>query len=238
MSIGVEKYNFINEETANRLIPANTTIDKKRTKIMIEKIAKRILDIAGGLVGILILIPLTAIIYIANLIYGDKGPVFFVQKRIGKDGKLFKMYKFRSMVVGADEKLIEYLAKNEEARKEYSEYKKLKNDPRVTKIGNFIRRTSIDEFPQFINVLKGDMSLVGPRPYLPREQEEMGIYYNSIIKCKPGLTGFWQISGRSDVNFDNRLNMDYAYNQYKGFKLDVKLLVKTVVNVIKKEGAI
>ena len=148
------------------------------------------------------------------------------------------MYKYRSMIVGADKILERYLEENENAKKEYKEYKKLKNDPRVTKIGNFIRKTSLDEFPQFINVLKGDMSLVGPRPYLPREKEDMGEYYTYIIESKPGITGFWQVAGRSDVNFDERLKMDYDYNQNKSLKMDMKLLIKTVTNVAKKEGAI
>lgn len=144
------------------------------------------------------IIPLTIGIYIANLIVKDNGPVFYCQNRIGKDGKLFKMYKFRSMVVGAEKKLEEYLEKNEEAKKEYAEYKKLKNDPRITRVGRFIRKTSIDEFPQFINVLKGEMSLVGPRPYLPGEKEEMHGFYKYITSCKLGLTGFWQVSLFSD----------------------------------------
>ena len=119
----------------------------------------------------------------------DKGPLFFSQDRIGKNGKLFKMYKFRTMVVGADDVLKELLSKDEEARKEYAKNKKLKDDPRVTKIGKFLRSTSLDEFPQFFNVLKGDMSLVGPRPYLPREEDDMGYYYYYITQCKPGITG-------------------------------------------------
>ena len=127
------------------------------------KFIKRAIDIIGSLVGIMLLVPMTIGIYIANLIIGDKGPVFYSQNRIGKDGKIFKMYKFRSMVVGADEKLKQYLAENEEAREEYRINKKLKNDPRVTKIGKFIRKTSIDEFPQFMNVLKGDIWQVSGR---------------------------------------------------------------------------
>lgn len=142
------------------------------------------------------------------------------------------------MCIDADKKLKKYLDENEELNQEYKEFKKLKNDPRVTKLGNFLRKTSIDEFPQFINVLKGDMSLVGPRPYLPREQEEMGKYYNEIVKVKPGITGFWQIAGRSGVTFQDRLNMDYDYVQKQNIRLDTKLLLKTVINVIKKEGAL
>ena len=235
---GVNRYSFAETNTVDELAPVSTTIDKKRFSIIIEKIVKRIIDIIGGLIGIITLIPLSIVIYIANLLSKDKGPLFYCQERIGKDGKIFKMYKYRSMVVGADEKLLKYLEENEEARKEYKEYKKLKNDPRVTKVGNFIRKTSLDEFPQFINVLKGNMSLVGPRPYLPREKQEMGEYYDCIIRSKPGITGYWQIAGRSDVSFEERLKMDYKYDKNKSLKTDLKVLIKTVTNVIKKEGAI
>lgn len=221
------------------IVPINSGLDSKPSpRVRIEAILKRTIDILGGIAGIILLIPITIILYIANLITGDKGPLFYTQERIGKNGQFFKLYKFRSMVVGADEKLKEYLEENEEARIEFKKYKKLKHDPRITKIGEFIRKTSIDELPQLINVLKGDMSLVGPRPYLPREREDMGWYYSYIIKTKPGITGFWQVAGRSEVSFEERLNMDYAYNQFKSLKVDTKLLLKTVLNVVKKEGAI
>ncbi len=233
----VDRYNFTEANIINKTISENKTINKISIKIKIERFLKRTIDIIGGLIGTIALIPLSIVIYIANIISKDKGPLFYTQERIGKDGKLFKMYKYRSMVVGADEKLQQYLEDNQEANQEYSKYKKLKNDPRVTKIGNFIRKTSLDEFPQFINVLKGEMSLVGPRPYLPRESEEMGTYYNSIIKCKPGITGFWQIAGRSDVTFNDRLKMDYEYSREQNLKVDIKLLVRTILKVVKKEGA-
>lgn len=236
---GVNRYSFAEANTVDKITPVSTTIDNKKIKTIIEKGIKRIIDIIGGLVGTIALIPLTIIIYIARkVLHEDDGPIFYEQLRIGKDGKVFRMYKYRSMVVGADEILFKYLQENEEARKEYKEYKKLKNDPRVTKVGNFIRKTSLDEFPQFINVLKGDMSLVGPRPYLPREKEDMGEYYTYIIQSRPGITGYWQITGRSDVTFEDRLKMDYDYNQNKNLKTDFKILIKTVLNVVKKEGAI
>lgn len=220
------------------LVPYNeVSIYKSKVKRIIERMFKRVIDIIGALAGIIILVPLTIGIYIANLIYGDKGPLFFTQERIGKHGKTFKMFKYRSMVVGADEKLNKYLAENEEAKKEYKEYKKLKNDPRITKIGKFIRKTSLDEFPQFINVLKGDMSLVGPRPYLTREKEDMSYYYKYIVSCKPGVTGFWQINGRSEVTFNDRMKMDMDYYRKHTVKLDVKILMKTVLKLLKKEGA-
>ena len=230
-------YTLENNTTA--LVPyQDVSIYKSKIKGKIERIAKRGLDIIGGIVGTIILIPLTLIIFIANLITKDNGPLFYAQKRIGKDGKIFKLYKFRSMCVGADEKLKTYLEQNQEARKEYSTYKKLKNDPRITKVGHLIRKLSIDEFPQFINILKGEMSLVGPRPYLEREKDDMTYYYKYIVSCKPGLTGYWQIAGRSNVTFEDRLHMDMDYFKKHTLKTDIRILRKTVEQCVKKEGAL
>ena len=230
---------YIAENTTSALVPyQDVSLYKSKLKRKVERITKRGIDIIGGIAGTLILIPLTAILFVANLISKDNGPLFYTQKRIGKNGKIFKMYKFRSMCVGADEKLKKYLDENEEARKEYKKYKKLKYDPRVTKIGEFIRKTSIDEVPQFINVLKGEMSLVGPRPYLEREKEEMTYYYKYIVSCRPGLTGYWQIAGRSNVTFEDRLHMDMDYYRKHTLKTDIKILKKTVEKCLKKEGAI
>ena len=234
----VTSYSSENILDKNALIPLQRNLDRNKAILRIETILKRFIDIIGSIVGIVCLIPLTIIIWIANLIMKDNGPIFYTQERIGKNGKIFKMYKYRSMVVGADEKLKEYLEKNEEARKEYAEYKKLKNDPRITKVGAFLRKTSLDEFPQFINILKGEMSLVGPRPYLPREKEEINGFFNYIMSCKPGLTGFWQVNGRSDVTFTDRLDMDMRYYYNHNLKMDIKILKDTFVNVVKKEGAI
>ena len=199
---------------------------------------KRMIDILGGICGIIILIPLAVIIFFANWISGDKGSLFYSQERIGKNGKKFRMYKFRSMVDGAEEKLNEYLRENEEAKIEFKKYKKLKNDPRITKIGSFIRKTSLDEFPQFINVLKGEMSLVGPRPYMEREKEDLSYFYKYIVSCKPGLTGFWQVSGRSDVTFNDRVRMDMEYFRRGCLRVDARILGLTVKKVIGREGAI
>ena len=220
------------------LIIKRDRIARSRIVEKAEEVLGRGMDIAGALCGIALLIPIVIGVWIANLITKNRGPIFYNTERIGKDGKTFKMYKFRSMVVGADEKLKEYLANNPEARKEYKKYKKLKNDPRITKVGKFIRKTSLDEFPQFINVLKGEMSLVGPRPYLPREKEDMEEHYTSIVKCKPGVTGFWQIHGRSNTTFEDRLKMDTTYSYTKTLKNDIKILLKTVKHVVSKEGAI
>ena len=237
MEIRGNQFEISIEKPLTALVPIETDYDKNKSIEKIEKVLKRTIDIIGSLVGILLLIPITICIYIANLLAGDGGPIFYKQKRIGKDGKIFNMYKYRSMVVNADEKLEKYLEENEEAAKEYKKYKKLKNDPRVTKIGNFIRKTSIDEIPQFINILKGEMSLVGPRRYLPREKEEMDGYFKYITSLTPGLTGFWQINGRSDVTFYDRLDMDMKYYFIHDLKLDIKLLYQTVKTITKKEGA-
>lgn len=225
-----------NNETV--LVQPQQYIPEKTDSLLIRKIFKRLIDILGGIVGTFVLIPLTIGIAIANLICKDNGPIFYSQYRMGKNGKLFKMYKYRSMVVGADEKLKKYLEENEEARKEYKKYKKLKHDPRVTKVGEFIRKTSLDEFPQFINVLKGDMSLVGPRPYLEREKDDMNGYYKYITTFKPGLTGLWQISGRSDVDFATRIDLDMQYYYNHSLKGDIKILFKTAMKLVKREGAL
>ena len=173
------------------------------------------------------LFPITVGICVAKIVTKEKGPIFYSQERIGQGGKTFKMYKFRSMVVDADEKLDKYLEENEEAREEYKKNKKLKNDPRITKIGKFIRTTSLDEFPQFINVLKGEMCLVGPRPYLPREKEDMGDTYNQIIKCKPGITGLWQVNGRSNTTFEDRLKIEKYYSENNNLKMNTSIFFKT-----------
>lgn len=202
-------------------------------------IMKKIVDIIAGILGTILLVPLIAVVWFIRIcLHENDGPLFFEQIRIGKNGKQFRMYKFRTMVMEADEKLYRYLEENPEAKKEYKKYKKLKHDPRITKLENILRKTSLDEFPQFINVLKGEMSIVGPRPYLFKEKKDMGEYYKKIIKCKPGLTGIWQVSGRSDVTFQERLNMDIEYLNTRCTKLDIKLILKTFTKIFKKEGAI
>ena len=198
---------------------------------------KRLIDIIGGLVGLILLIPISIIIKILTIATGDFNSIFFSQKRIGKDGKEFNFYKFRSMVPNADKILFEMLEKDPEMAKEYKENKKLKNDPRITKVGHFIRRTSIDELPQLLNVLKGDMSLVGNRPYLPREKEDMGSFFHDIVKTRPGLTGYWQVSDRKDVSFLHRLKLEQYYSNNRSMSLDIKILFKTVKAVIFGHGA-
>ena len=189
--------------------------------------SKRLTDIIISLIGLLFLIPIAIIIKISYMVTGDFKSIFYVQDRIGKNGKLFKFFKFRSMVPNADEVLFELLKKNKKLKKEYDTNKKLKDDPRITPAGKIIRRFSIDELPQLINIFLGDMTLIGNRPYLPREKEDMGDYYDDIVKTKPGLTGLWQVSGRSSVSFKKRLEIEQRYSNIAGFKIDIKIFFKT-----------
>lgn len=178
------------------------------------------------------------LLYVAWKIHCDSpGPIIYDGERLGRNGKLFKCYKFRSMYTNGDEILAQYLADHPEEKQQWEEYHKLDNDPRVTPIGKFIRRTSIDELPQLLNVLLGDMSLVGPRPYLPREAEEMGEAKETILLAKPGITGYWQVNGRSDVTFAGRLKMDCWYVYNWSVWMDLGLLFRTVFVVLNKQGA-
>ena len=201
-------------------------------------IIKRLFDILGGLIGAILLIPMTVYVKIQFLKNGDKESIFFTQERIGYKGKFFKMIKYRSMVPNAEEVLEQMMEENPEIREEYEQNKKLEDDPRVTEIGKKIRRSSIDELPQLLNVLKGDMSLVGPRPYLPREKEDMGKYYKTIVSCKPGLTGMWQTHGRSEAPFPQRLRFDDYYYRNWSIWLDLTILTKTFKTVNSSTGAI
>lgn len=226
---------------SDSVIVAESTQSKVVSKGHISKAIylsfKRLFDILIGIVGIICIVPLAFIIKAVSICNRDYNSIFFKQKRIGKNGKLFTMYKFRTMVPDADNVLYQLMQTDEEFRKEYTLNKKAKNDPRITKIGKVLRKTSLDEIPQFINVFLGHMSLVGNRPYLPREKEDMGIYYNDIIKTKPGITGLWQVSGRSNTTFNERLIIERKYSKIYSFKLDVKIFFKTIIQVIKKDGA-
>jgi lipopolysaccharide/colanic/teichoic acid biosynthesis glycosyltransferase len=212
----------------------------KKTNIVLDYLnlfIKRVVDIIGGLIGTIILIPLTIVIAIINFVNNENGPLFYSQIRIGKDGKYFKMYKFRTMVVDADKKLQELLESDEEIRKEWEENRKLKNDPRITKIGKFLRKTSLDEWPQFLNVLGGSMSIVGPRAVVDDEIEKFGVYKENILSVKPGITGYWAANGRSDTTYEERVFMEYKYVDNFSLWMDIKILFKTVISVVKKEGA-
>ena len=187
-------------------------------------VSKRLLDIVAALVGIILLSPIFIIVTIAIKIEDPKGKVIFSQPRCGKDSKLFSMYKFRSMVSNAEELLIELKELNEMDGPVF----KIKEDPRITKVGKFIRKTSIDELPQLFNVLKGDMSLVGPRPPIPSEVNQYNEYQRQRLLVKPGLTCIWQVSGRNTIGFDEWVDMDIDYIKNRNLLMDIKLILKTV----------
>lgn len=196
------------------------------------EICKRIMDVVCSLLGLILLSPLFLITAIA-IKREDKGPVIFAQNRTGKDGKVFRMYKFRSMFVDAEKRRAELLAKNEADGPLF----KMADDPRITKVGKFIRRTSIDELPQLVNILKGEMSIVGPRPLVTYEQDQCNEYQAQRLLVKPGLTCIWQVSGRSDTKFDELIEMDLEYIRKRSLWLDIKLILKTVVVVFTHKGA-
>ena len=196
-------------------------ITKDERKIYL--IAKRLLDILGSLLGIICLSPIFLITAIAIKLE-SKGSIIFKQKRVGLNGKEFEMYKIRSMVIDA-EKIKPLLEENNEMS---GPMFKMKNDPRITKVGKFIRKTSIDELPQLINILKGDMSLVGPRPSLPKEVEQFESWMKRRLEVKPGLTCYWQVSGRNSIGFEDWMKLDIKYVEERNFWIDIKLIFKTV----------
>ena len=206
-------------------------INKKENKTVYNFI-KRTIDIIGSLCGLILLSPLLLVIGI--LIKSDsKGPIIFAQKRVGLNGKEFKMYKFRSMVVNAEE-LKDKLKENNEMS---GPMFKMKDDPRITRIGKFIRKTSIDELPQLVNVLKGDMSLVGPRPSLPKEVKSFETWMLKRLEVKPGLTCYWQVMGRNSIDFEDWMKLDIKYINERNFLLDIKLILKTFVLLFGDENA-
>ncbi|WP_308116366.1 sugar transferase [Priestia aryabhattai] len=196
-------------------------------------LAKRCTDIAGAIVGLLVLFVVFLIVGLLIKLEDPKGSIFFSQKRVGKNGEEFNMYKFRSMVSDAEAKLAELLEKNEATGAMF----KMKNDPRVTKIGRFIRKTSIDELPQLINVLKGDMSLVGPRPPLVREVNEYTEYQMQRLLVTPGCTGLWQVSGRSNVGFEEMVELDLTYISTRSLTADIKIICRTIFMLFGSKNA-
>lgn len=209
-------------------------LDKEKIESRIAyHFVKRITDIIGSLVGLFFLSPIFLYVAIKIKYEEPAGPIFFVQERVGKNGQLFKMFKFRSMCVDAEKKLEELLMHNEIDGAMF----KMKDDPRVTKIGRFIRKTSIDELPQFWNVLKGDMSLVGPRPPLVREVRQYNDYDMQRLLVKPGCTGLWQVSGRNHVGFDEMVKLDLIYIRSQTNLLDLKLMCKTFFVILQSDGA-
>lgn len=199
----------------------------------IYKYVKRFMDIVLASIGLVVLSPVFLVI--AILIKTEsKGKVFFKHKRIGKNGKEIYIYKFRTMVENAEDLIKQFTP---EQMKEFKENFKLENDPRVTKIGRILRKTSLDELPQLINIIKGDISIIGPRPVVEEELEKYGMNKNKFLSVTPGLTGFWAANGRSNTTYEQRMEMELYYVDNMSFKLDLKVFFKTVLSVIKREGA-
>ena len=205
----------------------------KRSNIFIKKTT----DFFLSLLLIPLLIPIFGIIIFLMKKEEQNGSIFFKQERLGKDGNNFICYKFRSMKEDGNEILKEYLKDHPEEVESYEKYHKYINDPRITRVGNFMRRTSLDELPQIINVFKGEMSLIGPRPYMLDEKEKIGSKIDMVLAVKPGITGLWQVSGRSDVDFHSRVDMDVYYTRNWNLWLDVVVLIKTIKTVLVREGA-
>lgn len=215
-------------------IPSSFNQKKRTSKIFLFN--KRCIDILLAILGLVVTSPLFILIALLYLFGESKGQVFFKQLRYGKNGKKFNIYKFRSMVVNADEKLKsnkllyeKYLLNNYKLEQE--------EDPRITKIGRFLRKTSLDELPQLINVLKGEMSIVGPRPIVDEELIEYKHLKDDFLSVKPGITGYWQISGRSEVGYPERVDLELYYVYHQSLLLDIKIILKTVVVVFLKKGA-
>lgn len=193
--------------------------------------AKRLFDIAFSLLVLILFSPVYLLLALLIAI-GSPGPIFYVQTRIGKNYKPFGCIKFRTMVTNADEILREMMANSPELQQEFQDNFKLKNDPRITWIGRFLRVTSLDEFPQFWNVLKGDMSVVGPRPLVAEELFMYGRHIDKILTIRPGITGLWQVSGRNDIPYEKRVKIDVYYVSFRNFWLDLWVIIKTVGVVI------
>ncbi|MBI0577485.1 sugar transferase [Neobacillus cucumis] len=186
-------------------------------------LTKRVVDLVGAFAGLIVFSPIFLLIAILIKIQDPRGPIFFKQQRIGKNGQKFYMYKFRSMVSNAEELLTDLLGKNEISGAMF----KMKEDPRITKIGKFIRKSSFDELPQLWNVIKGEMSLVGPRPPLPREVEEYDDYDKQRLTVTPGCTGLWQVSGRNSLSFKEMVELDLKYIFERNMWIDIKIILKT-----------
>ena len=216
--------------------PARQAIGLERDRKAFFPIAKRALDIIGAGIGLVLLSPFFLIV--ALMVRADGGPAFFAHQRVGRGGKLFGCLKFRSMVIDSQARLEALLATDPAARAEWEATRKLKNDPRITRIGRFLRSTSLDELPQLINVLRGEMSLVGPRPV---QEAEIDRYYGAsaahYMAVRPGITGLWQVSGRSETSYESRVALDVSYVSRPSMLADLSILLRTPFAVLSRRGA-
>lgn len=233
--------NLAREEVVDDVIPniyalentevSNENILKRQSPY---RYIKRFMDVILATIALVVLSPIFLIIAIAIKIE-SKGPVFFKHARVGKNGKIIKLYKFRSMVINAEELIKSFTP---EQMKEYKENYKLTNDPRITKIGKFLRKTSLDELPQLFNIIKGDLSIIGPRPVVTDELKKYGTNTEKFLSVTPGLTGYWAANGRSCTSYEQRMQMELYYIDNLSLKMDIKVFFKTIEAVIKREGAI
>jgi len=226
---------FANAQDGHTTIGSANVVIEPRVSI-ISLLIWRLFDIAVATAMLIFVLPFLLVL-MAIMYLSDPGPIFFVHRRVGYEGRYFGCLKFRSMREDGDAILREYLARSPEAQQEWAETQKLKNDPRITPIGGFIRKLSLDEFPQLINVLRGEMSIVGPRPIVEAEIPRYQRYFASYCSVKPGLTGLWQISGRNDTSYDSRVQLDMQYIARKSVAFDTWLLVKTVPAVVLARGS-
>lgn len=229
MNINVESQ----EAILSRDIVIVPKIAKKASKINYMSV-KRVFDLVISTIGLIILSPIFLILAIIVKL-DSKGPVFFAHTRYGKNGKKFKMYKFRTMYENAQDMINDFTP---EQMKEWKENFKLQDDPRITKVGKFLRKTSLDELPQIVNIMKGDLSIIGPRPVIEEELEKYGENKEKFLSVTPGLTGYWQANGRSSTTYEQRMEMELYYIDHISPKLDFKIFFKTIESVVKKEGAI
>lgn len=208
---------------------------KERSKVL-YKVIKRTFDIVVSLIGCIFLLPIIIIVKISYLISKDYNSIFYTQTRIGKNGKEFKLYKFRSMIPNAD-KVLKKLLKNPIYKDEWERNQKLENDPRITKMGKILRKTSLDELPQLINVLKGDMSMIGPRPLVKGELDAHHGNHAIYESVRPGISGWWAVNGRSATTYEKRLELEYYYCENCSLILDIKCFFMTITTVLHKKGA-
>lgn len=221
-------------QASNPLRGADGGVVYDQPNAVYAKSAKRVFDLVSSVMLLPILIPIIAGLYM--LVRMSGGPGFFGHKRIGKDGRIFRCWKLRTMVPDAEERLRALLANDSEARKSWETDRKLRDDPRITKFGEFLRKTSLDELPQIINVLRGEMSLIGPRPVTPDELEKYGASRMIYLAMRPGVTGLWQVSGRNDVSYSQRVTLDRQYFETMSLRVDLVVLFKTTGAVLRRTG--
>lgn len=206
------------------------------TKVFYRDLLKPAVDWLLAFIALLFFLPFFIIIAII-IKRSDGGPIIFRHQRIGKDGKSFPCFKFRTMVPDAGQRLERLLATDPEARCEWEQNQKLRKDPRITPAGEFLRKTSLDELPQFLNVLRGEMAIIGPRPIITEEIHHYGQHFADYTSVRPGISGLWQVSGRSDIGYDERVSLDVRYVREQSLRLDLKLMFKTVWVVLLRRGA-